>query len=120
MYFPDFPDIDFKEETQAEFDARMIKVKEKWAELDRQLPMSERIILINRSNTLKREIKEDLIEIPKLIDYLEILFPELEQELKDRLNTYYKNRVIKKKIIKASFSLKELFNKDLEKGKNAK
>lgn len=69
--------IDFIDETQEEFDLRMIEVKKKWDELDKQLPREERF----RRMTIYKEADQVLKEIPKLIDYCDKVWSVTKLEI---------------------------------------
>lgn len=84
MVFDEFPDIDFIDETQEEFDVRMVKVKEKWTELDKKLPKEE----IYRRESIWNESYRNLKEIEELKKFVNNYYGKPPKEFERRLRRY--------------------------------
>lgn len=93
MIFKDFPDINFIEETQAQFDGRIIEVKKLWQELDKELPKEIIFDLLFTAKERQRQVDQALEEIPKLIQVIDIYYQTPEQEFEERMKKWAKSGI---------------------------
>jgi len=80
----DLPIEMFKDETEEEFAARMVEVKKKWAQLDKQLPKEERF----RREKIAKEAEHNLKEIPELLEWVDIKYGKPGKSFEKRFKKF--------------------------------